>query len=562
MAGKTSTRQKMINLLYLVFIAMLALNISKEVLATLGILNDDLESSIVELESSSKVNYDQISSNSDNLDYKIAAEMVGEMKNVSDNFYDFIQNIKDSLISSDENNYLKEVSVKSNRDSIIVMTDYQIMDKSQTLDDYLFIGDLYTENGDLFLEKFINFPFSINETLDQIASKELNSEKETKINYDFSSIKDDISNRFKYSEKVVTSEGTESPFLNYNFQGFPMIASISKLTKIQSDIRYIENKVLTQILNAVQNKGLNFNTFQTLLETTKPVYYTTDVIDAAVVMGKKDESFKPDGVDLFINGKSLRSSEYKIESGKVVLNKKLSSPGTYELTGTITKRNADSQELVSIPVNQTIVVIKEPNSAVVSADNMKVFYRGLRNPSSISIPGVTESSIRPSSNNGDFIKLKSGGWGAVPTSDFSKKTMKVSVSGVLNGKRKQFDGGEFRILEPPPGLGSVKVNDNYYKPTQNIPKRYLSNGMITGNKPKDFLYDFVIEVTSFDIKVGNSPSKSVKGNTARNNSKAVADINSQGKGTVVRISNIKANAKDGDFINPNYIVNDFILILE
>ena len=56
MAGKTDTRQKMINMMYLVFIAMLALNISKEVLATLGILNDDLESSIVELESSSKIN--------------------------------------------------------------------------------------------------------------------------------------------------------------------------------------------------------------------------------------------------------------------------------------------------------------------------------------------------------------------------------------------------------------------------------------------------------------------------------------------------------------------------
>ena len=380
MAGKTDTRQKMINMMYLVFIAMLALNISKEVLATLGILNHDLESSIVELESSSKINYDQISSNSDNLDYKIAAEMVGEMKNVSDDFYDFIKTIKDSLISEDQNNYQKEVRVKSNRDSIILMTDYQIMDKSQTLDKYFFIGDVYTENGDMFLNKFTNFPSAINKTLDQISNMELNSEKETKINYDFGSIKDDISNRFKYSEKVVTSEGTESPFLEYNFQGFPMIASISKLTKIQSDIRYIENKVLTQILNAVQNKGLNFNTFQTLLETSKPVYYTTDVIDAAIVMGKKDESFKPDGVELFINGKPLRSSEYKIESGKVVLNKKLSSPGTYELTGTVTKRNADSQELVSIPVNQSIVVIKEPNSAVVSADNMKVFYRGFLNP--------------------------------------------------------------------------------------------------------------------------------------------------------------------------------------
>jgi uncharacterized protein YpmS len=112
MAGKSDTRQKMINMMYLVFIAMLALNISKEVLATLGILNDDLESSIVELESSSKINYDQISSNSDNLDYKIAAEMVGDIKNVSNDFYNFIQNIKDSLISSGENNYLKEVSVK------------------------------------------------------------------------------------------------------------------------------------------------------------------------------------------------------------------------------------------------------------------------------------------------------------------------------------------------------------------------------------------------------------------------------------------------------------------
>jgi gliding motility-associated protein GldM len=302
MAGKTDTRQKMINMMYLVFIAMLALNISKEVLATLGILNDDLESSIVELESSSKISYDQINSNSDKLDYKIAAEMVGDMRTVSDDFYNFIQVVKDSLINSDENKYLKEVSVKSNRDSIVTMTDYQIMDKSKTLDEYFFIGDLYTENGDLFLEKFINYPLSINNILDQITQKENSSEKETKINFDFNSIKDDLSNRFKYSEKVITSEGTELSFLNYNFEGFPMIASISKLTKIQSDIRYIENKVLTQILNAVQNKGLNFNTFQTLLETTKPVYYTTDVIDAAVVMGKKDEGFRPDKVELFFNG--------------------------------------------------------------------------------------------------------------------------------------------------------------------------------------------------------------------------------------------------------------------
>ena len=53
MAGKLDSRQKMINMMYLVFIAMLALNIGKEVLATLGILNNDLENSITELEATS-----------------------------------------------------------------------------------------------------------------------------------------------------------------------------------------------------------------------------------------------------------------------------------------------------------------------------------------------------------------------------------------------------------------------------------------------------------------------------------------------------------------------------
>jgi hypothetical protein len=54
-------------------------------------------------------------------------------KFVSDDLYDFIQVYKRFIeLILIENKYLKEVSVKSNRDSIITMTDYQIMDKSQT----------------------------------------------------------------------------------------------------------------------------------------------------------------------------------------------------------------------------------------------------------------------------------------------------------------------------------------------------------------------------------------------------------------------------------------------
>ena len=67
MAGaKQDTRQKMINMMYLVFIAMLALNISKEVLATLGLINDDIAASTQDMISDSNEKYKLFSNNSTN----------------------------------------------------------------------------------------------------------------------------------------------------------------------------------------------------------------------------------------------------------------------------------------------------------------------------------------------------------------------------------------------------------------------------------------------------------------------------------------------------------------
>ena len=63
MAGKLDTRQKMINMMYLVFIAMLALNIGKEVLATLGNLSSDLEASTRQVETASDEVYAKIAAN-------------------------------------------------------------------------------------------------------------------------------------------------------------------------------------------------------------------------------------------------------------------------------------------------------------------------------------------------------------------------------------------------------------------------------------------------------------------------------------------------------------------
>jgi len=573
MAGKLDTRQKMINMMYLVFIAMLALNIGKEVLATLGNLSSDLEASTRQVETASDEVYAKIAANaSTSLNYEIPAIMVLKMKKEADDFFDFIQVIKDSLIVGEDgvkNKYQNQVFDKETGEKFFV-TSYQEMDKSEILDDMFFDGDIMSVKGEEYVAKFKNFPSSIKDVVEELVFREEESkvaktqidgskQKESvEVVYNFEAVNSVASERFNYSEKVLKEDGTKQEFLNYNFQGFPVIASIAKLTKIQSDIRFIENSVLNEINNALG--GGSLNSFQTLLVSEKPTFYTSETVNASIVMGKKDAAYEPDRVELFINGTQLKKTEYSIVKGAVVLNKRIPSAGTYDLTGFIYKNNVDTQEEEKIPVNLKLEITREPNSAVVSADNMKVFYRGLRNPTSISIPGVAANTIVPSSKNAKFSKSKKG-WAAQPTNSKAKE-MNITVSGMLNGKRKNFNGGTFRILNAPPGKGSVKGMGKVLRTGQSGSKTLISNGLITGEKPKNFFYDYSIDVTGYDIKVGNNTSISVKGNKVSASKDAARIIKSSSKGTVVQILNIKASMRDGDVVTPNYEVEQFYIIIE
>ena len=144
-AGKQDSRQKMINMMYLVFIAMLALNISKEVLATLGLLNDDIENSIRSKSEKSVELYNMFSQNSENPNYLFANEWAPVIRDSTNEYFDFIQSIKDSLLlkPNGSKKYKKLVIVKSgpNVNDTIPMTDYQKMDKALDLDDMFFEGN-------------------------------------------------------------------------------------------------------------------------------------------------------------------------------------------------------------------------------------------------------------------------------------------------------------------------------------------------------------------------------------------------------------------------------------
>ena len=175
---------------------------------------------------------------------------------------------------------------------------------SITSDEMFFVGDEYSEQGQEYVNRFSSYIPNLQKVLDEFIAADLAKDPPTDassfgqyIDFDFSLLAD-FKKRFVYDEMVLNREGKYLPYLNYHFEGFPLIASLSKLTKLQSDIRFVENKILENILKTINEHegGISANTYQTLLESSKSSFYTGDLVDASVVMGKKDANFLPSRV--------------------------------------------------------------------------------------------------------------------------------------------------------------------------------------------------------------------------------------------------------------------------
>ena len=177
-AGKQDSRQKMINMMYLVFIAMLALNISKEVLATLGLLNDDIESTIAAKNAKSKEIYENFEIEKDDPSYVFPTQWAGIIRSATDTYFKFIEDsLKNKLLIDKEtgkNKYKKTISIRngSRKGDTLVITDYQTMDKSADLDELFFDGDNVLELGQAYIDNFKGHYDLFSSIIDSIQIKE------------------------------------------------------------------------------------------------------------------------------------------------------------------------------------------------------------------------------------------------------------------------------------------------------------------------------------------------------------------------------------------------------
>ena len=560
MAGKSNTRQKMINMMYLVFIAMLALNIGKEVLATIGVINEDLENSISKYQSDSELIYNTFQDlGEDQPAWAEALPSINKLKSFSDQYSQYLTSVKEFLLETDKEKNKFERTVENKTDNSkpdVSMINYQIMDASVALDEKFFDGENYTQDGKEYVENFKNFQSDLLIVIDSLKTLQIFSDYSAGLD----DVKNDLQKRFEFTEYKLNSEGKELPYLDYEFKGFPLIASLSKITKTHNNLRYIENKILNTALGNIRvgGGGGGIDGLVPILSQDQQ-FFTGQKFGGKIILSQKSDLQVFESINLFLKGPGnsrrtlVEDVDFYVESGQIVFKNKISRAGLYTLQGTISKEG--EQGIVEYDISEmippvTFTVIDEPKSATIEAIRMNVLYLGLSNPVNITIPGVNRSSLEPIYSTDSNVRLSSN----VSSSDqaaganfYAKPTSEgianIQVKGRLsNGQSLTSNKKLFRVKKAPKGVGSI-FNDRRYSPGESVSQFNILEGLVTGLKPEDFDYDFNVEITKFSITVGNRQALTVDGNFIQG---LAADyIKQSPAGTQITFSSVEAIGWEG-----------------
>ncbi|TCI91403.1 type IX secretion system protein PorM/GldM [Tenacibaculum sp. M341] len=486
--GKQSPRQKMINLMYLVFLAMMAMNMGKEVLSAFGLMNEKLTDANRRATETNAAAYANLATKAAEQakQYGEAKEKTDVLKARANELYVYLDDLKSKMTADVEDK-----------------KDYELMDKSSYLDSYFFESGTISPNGKEFVSKVDEFRKAALEVLGET---------------DLGTV---VESRFD-TNPVKNREGLQLNWLNYNYEGFPLIASLTKLTQIQADIKATESDALSKLLQGELESAVSMTNYDAMVVFDKNAYYPGEKLSGRIVLGKNDPNLTAEKV--VINGKDW--PEDKIKAGQVILDGPAGSVGDRDIKGSFFFKENDS--LVEIPIKGGYSVIPRPNEAVISADKMNAVYRGLSNPMTISMPGVPSNKVSASAPG---LRKKSGDSYVMTPGKGSEVT--IRVTGVLPGGNKVSSNKKFRIKDIPPAVGAVRGQYG----TVSMPKGSVGNVTVGALLP-DFLFDLKLKVSSFKIKVPGQPAVPVTG--TRMSSRAKKAISKARRGEVINIFDIKA----------------------
>ena len=502
--GKASARQKMINLMYLVFIAMMAMNMSKEVLSAFGLMEAKFaESNSMTSTSNSALLADLITKGEEKPEeFAFAANKAQQVSTISDNFFNYIESLKIDLLKSGDYSADPETG----------KLPFEQMDKTDILDEKWFTGDRLTKDGEAVMAAIAKYKSDIKEVL----GNDIKYKKAIEA----------FDKRFNTSQ-VKNKDGVDKDFLDYYYKGYPAIASYTKLTAMQNDVKVTEASMFNLFLGNTLTQAVTLKNYQAIVLADKSAFFAGEKFQGRVVLGKYANVVP---TKLSVNGQEIDVSKAIDSTGAAKLDFNVGNVGEQKIDGRFTF--LEDGKPLEIPIIGNYVVVPRPNDASIAADKMNVVYRGLNNPLSVSFAGVADNKVSVTTDAKSSIsKTSNGKYLLVPKKGFITN---ISAAATLDDGSRVISTKEFRIKDIPSPVGKISGKTGVVKLNKNdmISSRVLASF-------EDFVYDLKASVFSFDLTVSGKPSITVTSDKL--NKDAVAAIRSAPKKSTVTIENIKVS---------------------
>jgi gliding motility-associated protein GldM len=533
-------RQKMIAMMYLVYTALLALNVSVEILNGFVTVGDAMNESNKNIETQLYEAYDLFNQalaadSVKSVVYYDAAMKIKEysdsLKNLIDDsrygFLCFIQDKAEVVTHKDGKSSKRVIPLKNGEtpllDSARVALDLgglTIIDKKDNTDmgTHYFYGNSDSPDG-----KAIDIKKAIIDYKAKVAA----IFQDTNITHDTIEVNFGMNVEGEFWSQHA---GHMVSWEEYNFDGAIAVADIVCLSRMKSELMNAEYDAIKKLFGMIGKEDFKFDQIAAICRPTSSYVIQGGKYEMKVNVGAYDSKRVFRAV---INGQEYHSGP----DGSITYTAGAGAPGERKVHGTVYMVKDGREE--AYPFDESYFVAAPV--AVIELSKMNVVYNGIDNPVTIGVPGVASRDVTATITTGNGTLTKAAGDGNYIIRPNKIGKMSIRVTAKIDGHVKDMGTKEYRVKRiPTPVLkiGNFKSNDN------------VSKAEIEANPQlravlEDF--DFQIpapKVASFEFSTSANPLPQ-QGRGSRLDPSMLSSIKGLKRGQKFYIDNVKVTTPDG-----------------
>lgn len=314
-----------------------------------------------------------------------------------------------------------------------------------------------------------------------------------------------------------------------NFDAQPATAAVTLLTKLKNDVRYVEGEALTSLLVAIDSGDARMNRLTAFVVPESRYVVRGSQYKADIVLAAVDSTSRP---KVFVNGTEIDGGHFSASASASGTNRYSGYIEVPRMDGSFTRHEFASEYTVVEP------------SATVSATMMNVMYAGIENPVSISVPGVPNASVGATMTGG-VLTRNGDKWSARPSA--VGKDVAITVTADVGGGRKVVNTTTFKVRKLPDPTAYIEIGQTRYRGGRPTSKSGLLSSGGLGAAIDDGLIDIHFNVLDFETvffdRLGNAMPELSDG--SKFSARQLSRIRQLSSGKRFYISRIRAKGPDG-----------------